>query len=127
MGKRLAGDECPPIIRRSDELWGHRCAACPARLCTPPHRCFCERRLVDISEMRAEDRSQPLSNGASLEYLVLGEFAYRESDVNGTFGAWWVTLGKMIKELGKELVEQELEVRDSEAVQRRVQVIDNAL
>ena len=33
VGKRLAGDECPPIIRRIDELWGHRCAACPARLC----------------------------------------------------------------------------------------------
>ena len=34
----------------------------------------------------------------------------------------------MIKELGKELVEQELEVMDSEAVQlTRVQVIDNAL
>ena len=60
VGKRLAGDECPPIIRRIDELWGHRCAACPARLCTPPHRCvFRARRLADISEMRAEDRSQP--------------------------------------------------------------------
>ena len=88
---------------------------------------FCARRLVDISEMRAEDRSQPLSNGAILEYLVHGEFAYKESDVNSTFGAWWVPLGKMIKELGKELVEQELEVMDSEAVQLRVQVIDNAL
>ena len=102
--------------------------------CTPLHtasprspRCFCARRLVDISEMRAEDRSQPLSNGAILEYLVHGEFAYKESDVNGTFGAWWVPLRKMIKELGKELVEQELELMDSEAKQLRVQVIDNAL
>ena len=33
----------------------------------------------------------------------------------------------MIKELGKELVEQELELMDSEAKQLRVQVIDNAL
>ena len=37
VGKRLAGEECPPILRQIDELWGHRCAACPARLCTPPH------------------------------------------------------------------------------------------
>ena len=70
VGKRLAGDECPPIIRRIDELWGHRCAACPARLCTPPHRCFCARRLADISEMRAEERSQPLTNGAIMESLT---------------------------------------------------------
>ena len=62
-----------------------------------------------------------------MEYLVHGEFAYKESDVNGTFGAWWVPLRKMIKELGKELVEQELELMDSEAKQLRVQVIDNAL
>ena len=88
---------------------------------------FCARRLVDISDMRAEDRSQPLRHGAILEYLVHGEFAYKESDVNGTFGAWWVPLRKMIKELGKELVEQELELMDSEAKQLRVQVIDNAL
>ena len=33
----------------------------------------------------------------------------------------------MIKELGKELVEQELELMDSEAKQLRVQVTDNAL
>ena len=86
----------------------------------PPDHCFCARRLVDISEMRAEDKSQPLTNGARiLEYLVHGEFAYKESDVNGTFGAWWVPLRKMIKELGKELVEQELELMDSEAKQLR--------
>ena len=36
-------------------------------------------------------------------------------------------LRKMIKELGKELVEQELELMDTEAKQLRVQVIDNAL
>ena len=62
-----------------------------------------------------------------MEYLVHGEFAYKESDVNGTFGAWWVPLRKMIKELGKELVEQDLELMNSEAKQLRVQVIDNAL
>ena len=74
--------------------------------------------------MRAEERSQPLTNGAIMEFLVHGEFAYKESDVNGTFGAWWVPLRKMIKELGKELVEQELELMDSEAKQLRVQVSD---
>ena len=60
--------------------------------CTPLHtaspcspRCFCARRLVDISEMRAEDRRQPLEAGSILEFLVHGEFAYKDSDVNGTY------------------------------------------
>ena len=102
--------------------------------CTPLHtashrspRCFCARRLVDISEMRAEDRRQPLDNGAIMEFLVHGEFAYKESDINSTFGAWWVPLRRMIKELGKEVVEKELELMDSESMQIRLQVFDDAL
>ena len=127
VGKRLASDECPPILRRIDEIWGHRCATCPVHLCTPPDRCFCARRLVDISEMRDEDRRQPLTDGSIMEYLVHGEFAYKESDINSTFGAWWVPLRRMIKELGKEVVEKELELMDSEAMQIRLQVFDDAL
>ena len=101
--------------------------------CTPLHtasprspRCFCARRLVDISEMRAEDRRQPLEDGSILEFLVHGEFAYKESDVNGTFGAWWVPLRRMVKELGKEVVEQKLEELDNEIKQIRLQTIDDA-
>ena len=29
-----------------------------------------------------------------------GEFAYKDSDVNSTYGAWWVPLRRMVKELG---------------------------
>ena len=102
--------------------------------CTPLHtaspcspRCFCARRLVDISEMRAEDRRQPLEAGSILEFLVHGEFAYKDSDVNGTFGAWWVPLRRMVKELGKEVVEQKLEELDNEIKQIRAQTIDDAV
>ena len=101
--------------------------------CTPLHtasprspRCFCARRLVDISEMRAEDRRQPLEDGAIMEFLVHGEFAYKDSDVNGTFGAWWVPLRRMVKELGKEVVEKELETMDNEAKHIRLTVFDEA-
>ena len=38
--------------------------------------------------MEREDKQQPLTDGALMEYIVHGEFAYKESDVNGTFGAW---------------------------------------
>ena len=101
--------------------------------CTPLHtasprspRCFCARRLVDISEMRAEDRRQPLEDGSILEFLVHGEFAYKDSDVNSTYGAWWVPLRRMVKELGKEVVEKELETMDNEAKHIRATVFDDA-
>ena len=101
--------------------------------CTPLHtasprspRCFCARRLVDISEMRAEERRQPLEDGSILEFLVHGEFAYKDSEINSTFGAWWVPLRRMVKELGKEVVEKELELMDNEAKHIRANVFDDA-
>ena len=83
-------------------------------------------RLVDLSIMEREDKQQPLTDGALMEYIVHGEFAYKKSDINGTFGAWWVPLRKMVKELGKEVVEQKLEDLDNEIKQLRMQTIDDA-
>ena len=83
-------------------------------------------RLVDLSIMEREDKQQPLTDGALMEYIVHGEFAYKKSDINGTFGAWWVPLRKMVKELGKEVVEQKLEDLDNEIKQIRMQTIDDA-
>ena len=83
-------------------------------------------RLVDLSIMEREDKQQPLTDGALMEYIVHGEFAYKKSDINGTFGAWWVPLRKMVKELGKEEVEQKLEELDNEIKQIRAQTIDDA-
>ena len=83
-------------------------------------------RLVDLSIMEREDKQQPLTDGALMEYIVHGEFAYKESDINGTFGAWWVPLRKMVKELGKEVVEQKLEDLDNEIKQLRMQTFDDA-
>ena len=96
------------------------------RLCTPPDRCFCARRLVDISEMRGEERSQPLEDGTILEYIVHGKFAFKETDTNDTCGAWWMPLRRMVKEVGKEVVEEKLEDFDNEIKQLRAQVIDDA-
>ena len=97
------------------------------RLCTPaPDRCFCARRLVDISEMRGEERSQPLEDGTILEYIVHGKFAFKETDINDTCGAWWMPLRRMVLEVGKEVVEEKLEDFDNEIKQLRAQVIDDA-
>ena len=41
--------------------------------------------------MRTEERSQPLTDGSILEYIVHGEFAWKETDVNSTYGAWWMS------------------------------------
>ena len=46
--------------------------------------------------------------------------------MNGTFGAWWVPLRRMVKELGKEVVERELETMDSDIKHIRSIVIDDA-
>ena len=83
-------------------------------------------RLVDLSIMEREDKQQPLTDGALMEYIVHGEFAYKKSDINGTFGAWWVPLRKMVKELGKEVVQEKLEELDNEIKQIRLQTIDDA-
>ena len=50
----------------------------------------------------------------------------KETDVNSTFGAWWVPLRRMVKELGKEVVEQKLEDLDNEIKQLRMQTFDDA-
>ena len=76
--------------------------------------------------MESQDKQQPLTDGALMEYIVHGEFAYKESDINGTFGAWWVPLRKMVKELGKEVVEEKLEELDNEIKRIRAQTIDDA-
>ena len=77
--------------------------------------------------MESQDKQQPITDGTLMEYIVHGEFAYKESDVNSTFGAWWVPLRKMVKELGKEVVEQKLEELDNEIKQIRAQTIDDAV
>ena len=76
--------------------------------------------------MEREDKQQPLTDGALMEYIVHGEFAYKKSDINSTFGAWWVPLRKMVKELGKEVVEEKLKELDNEIQQIRMQIIDDA-
>ena len=76
--------------------------------------------------MRMEERSQPLTDGSILEYIVHGEFAWKESDINSTYGAWWVPLRRMVKELGKEVVEKELETMDNDIKHIRSIVIGDA-
>ena len=76
--------------------------------------------------MRGEERSQPLEDGTILEYIVHGKFAFKESDINDNCGVWWMSLRRMVKEVGKEVVEEKLEEFDNEVKQLQAQVIDDA-
>ena len=59
--------------------------------------------------MRNEERSQPLADGSILEYIVHGEYASKETDTNSRYGAWWMSLRTMVRQVGKEVVEKKLE------------------
>ena len=65
--------------------------------------------------------------GAVIEYVVHGYFYWRESDTNGTYGAWWVPLRKMVRQLGKEYVEGQLQVFEQEMQSMKADAIAHAL
>ena len=77
--------------------------------------------------MRTEERSQPLTDGSILEYIVHGEFAWKETDLNSTYGAWWMSLRTIVREVGAEAVEEKLEEFDEEVDRLRAQAIKEAL
>jgi hypothetical protein len=74
-----------------------------------------------------EERSQPLTDGSILEYIVHGEFAWKESDINSTYGAWWISLWTIVREVGVEAVEEKLEEFEDEIKQLRAQAIKEAV
>ena len=77
--------------------------------------------------MRTEERNQPLTDGSILEYIVHGEFAWKETDVNSTYGAWWMSLRTIVREVGAEVVEDKLEEFDKEIKRLRAQAIKEAV
>ena len=128
VGKALAVEPCPPIIDSIDEVWGYRCATAPASAILRLHSLtiFAARRLCDPAAMGPEDRSQPLQ-GAVIEYIVHGYFYWRETDTNGTHGAWWVPLRTMVNQLGQEYVEQKLEEFEMEMLRLKKDEIARAV
>ena len=78
--------------------------------------------------MRNEERSQPLADGSKiLEYIVHGEYAWRETDTNSRYGAWWMSMRTIVRQVGKEVVEKKLEDFDDEVKRLRTQAIEDAL
>lgn len=107
-GKLTAIDPCPPIVAEIDELWGIRCVPCPRFAYVPQAqrlRFATVHRYCDISEMSGEHRGNNLQ-GAVIEYCVHGHFFCSETDEKGRYGAWWVPLRRLVKQLGKEEVKE---------------------
>ena len=48
----------------------------------------------------------PKLKGAVIEYCVHGHFYRSEDDEKGRYGAWWVPLRRLVRQLGKEEMEE---------------------
>ena len=67
-------------------------------------------RLTNISVMSAEARGEKLpAQQMRTEYLVHGEFNAKKPK-RSVAGAYWVPLPKMLKDVGRESVEMEIDI-----------------
>ena len=69
---------------------------------------------------------QPRLAAMPLIHRPHGEFAWKETDVNSTYGAWWMSLRTIVREVGAEAVEKKLEEFDEEIKRLRAQAIQQA-
>ena len=68
-------------------------------------------RLTNISAMSAEARGEKLpAKQMRTEYLVHGEFNAKKPKRSVAAGAYWVPLPKMLKDVGRESVEMEIDI-----------------
>ena len=83
-------------------------------MCPALALCMCHRlnacavgRYCDVSEMSGEHRGNNLQ-GAVIEYCVHGHFFCSDTDEKGRYGAWWVPLSRLVKQLGKDEVKEKV-------------------
>ena len=65
--------------------------------------------------------------GVVLEYCVHGEWLMSETDENGRWGAWWVPLRKMVKDCGKEAVEEKLDAFEADVAEEKATAMAAAM
>ena len=64
--------------------------------------------------------------GAVIEYCVHGHFFRSEADENGRYGAWWVPLRRLVRQLGKEEVKEKVAEFKAELARLESDVIARA-
>ena len=69
--------------------------------------------------MSGEHRGNVLK-GAVIEYCVHGHFFRSKDDENGRYGAWWVPLRRLVRQLGKEEVKEKVGTSHHGNVQTRI-------
>ena len=65
--------------------------------------------------------------GAVIEYCVHGHFYRSEDDEKGRYGAWWVPLRRLVRQLGKEEMEERVAEFKAELVRLETNAIALAL
>ena len=64
--------------------------------------------------MSADERGNELAAADyHIEYIVHGKFKRSQIDQNGIYEAGWVPLRKLVKEVGREIVKQEIMIFES--------------
>ena len=87
-------------------------------------------RYCNIADMTPEQRGNRIAIfGVVLEYCVHGEWLIMmsETDENGRWGAWWVPLRKMVKDCGKEAVEEKLDAFEADVAEEKATAMAAAM
>ena len=85
-------------------------------------------RYCNIADMTPEQRGNRIAIfGVVLEYCVHGEWLMSETDENGRWGAWWVPLRKMVKDCGKEAVEEKLDAFEADVAEEKATAMAAAM
>ena len=114
---RTTQQPCPPFINEANQIWGLRCAALSA-----PSSLDAECLARGVGRYANETvTSDPELAGNMLmhnlstttEYLVHGHYLRSQNDANGTFGAWYVDLHMLYRDLGKEKTDELLDLFES--------------
>ena len=109
VGCALRDEPRPPFISEIAAIWGVRCASA----CSPPPPLspadsplqLRVHRHCNLAAMDAEAKGNALEKKVT-EYCVHGHFKRSEADARGLWGAWWLPTRVLVKQLGRQMVEE---------------------
>jgi hypothetical protein len=76
--------------------------------------------------MSPEDRGNKLKK-QRLEYCVHGHYLRSDTDENGVYGAWWLSLDRMVEQYGEVAVDAALGEYDRQRGQAREEQMQRIL
>ena len=76
------------------------------------------RRHCNLAAMDSEARGNVLEEKRT-EYCIHGHFKRSESDARGLWGAWWLPTRVLVKQLGRQVVEEEVAAFEAALAEER--------